>query len=115
MVSTKLLINAKDAANFLSIVGSLPRLQILVHLLNDGEMSVNVLCQKMNCSQSSLSQHLAKLRWLSLVKTRRDSQWVYYSCGSSAVRDLLSTLEAIYGEGREPIRNHPFIVKSAVR
>jgi DNA-binding transcriptional ArsR family regulator len=112
MVSTKLLINAKDAANFLSVVGSLPRLQILAHLLNDGEMSVNVLCEKMDHSQSSLSQHLAKLRWLGLVSTRRDSQWIYYSCDSSAVRDLFSTLEAIYGEGRQPKRNHPFIVSA---
>jgi DNA-binding transcriptional ArsR family regulator len=112
MVSTRLLIHAKEAAKFLSVVGSVPRLQILAHLLDHGEMSVNVLCHEMGWSQSSLSQHLAKLRWMGLVKTRRDSQWIYYSCDSSAVRDIFSTLETIYGEGREPKRNHPFIVKA---
>lgn len=112
MVSTKLLINVKDAADFLSAVGSLPRLQILAHLINDGEMSVNVLCQKMDCSQSSLSQHLAKLRRMDLVTSRRDSQWIYYSCESSAVRDLFSTLEAIYGEGRQPKRKDPVVLKA---
>lgn len=108
MVSTHLLINAKEAADFLAVMGSPARLLIMAHLLN-GETSVNVLVKRTKISQSSLSQHLSKLRSLGLVDTRRDSQWIYYSCNSNAVRELFSTLEALYGEGSVTTRRPPVI------
>jgi DNA-binding transcriptional ArsR family regulator len=43
-----------------------------------------------------LSQHLAKLRSLGLVQTRRDRQMIYYSCRSDAVRRLLALLEELF-------------------
>ncbi|MFC3324083.1 ArsR/SmtB family transcription factor [Mesorhizobium cantuariense] len=97
MVSINLLINAREAADFLSLMGSPPRLLIMAHLL-DGEVSVNVLGKRLEISQPLLSMHLAKLRTLGLVDTRRDSQFIYYSCKSNVVRKLFSTLEALYGE-----------------
>lgn len=96
MVSTGLLINAREAADFLAVAGSPHRLLILAHLLN-GEMSVNVLLKRLDISQASLSTYLGQLRRLGLVDTRRDSQWICYSCNSQAVRELFSMLEAFYG------------------
>ena len=43
-------------------------------------MSVGAIAKKVSLSQSALSQHLAKLRSLNLVETRRDRQMIYYSC-----------------------------------
>jgi len=67
------------------------------HLL-DNEMSVGAIAEKVDLSQSALSQHLARLRSMNLVETRRDRQMVFYSCRSPSVRRLLETLEDIFGK-----------------
>lgn len=97
MVSKKLLDNAEAAAEFLTLVSNEKRLSILALLLH-GEMTVGSIADKVALSQSALSQHLAKLRGLDLVETRRDRQMIYYSCNSEAVRKLLNTLDGIFGE-----------------
>jgi ArsR family transcriptional regulator, virulence genes transcriptional regulator len=98
MVSKKLIANAESAASFLTLMGNEKRLLIMIYLA-DGEMSVGAIAEKVLLSQSALSQHLAKLRALDLVETRRDRQMIYYSCKSDAVRELLNTLDGIFGEG----------------
>lgn len=86
-----------DAAKFLTALGNRKRLAIVGHLL-DEEMSVNEIAEQVSLSQSALSQHLAKLRGLNLVQTRRDRQMIYYSCKSEEVRKLYKTLNDIFGE-----------------
>jgi DNA-binding transcriptional ArsR family regulator len=90
--------NAESAAAFLNLMGNEKRLLIVAYLI-DGEMSVGAIAEKVQLSQSALSQHLAKLRALDLVETRRDRQMIYYSCKSEAARELLHMLEGIFGEG----------------
>ncbi|WP_348643007.1 metalloregulator ArsR/SmtB family transcription factor [Mesorhizobium sp. B2-3-12] len=90
-----------EACEFLEAVGNPTRLLVLAHLL-DGEQSVNELLEKVgsNHTQAPLSQNLAKLRRAGLVNTRRESQWIYYSCDSPAVRQLLAFLEHTFGDIR---------------
>ena len=102
MVSTKLTANAESAAEFLLLMGNEKRLLIMSYLI-DGEMSVGAIAEKVMLSQSALSQHLAKLRALDLVETRRDRQMIYYSCKSDAVRELLVVLDGIFGTGKEDL------------
>ncbi len=94
MISNRLNTSAESAAGFLALMGNEKRLLIVNHLA-DGEMSVSVLAEKVQLSQSALSQHLAKLRAFDLVETRRDRQMVYYSCKSNAVRTLLAVLDGL--------------------
>jgi len=101
MVSKALFDNSESAAGLLALLGNGKRLAILGHL-QDGEMSVGAIAEKISLSQSALSQHLAKLRNSDLVETRRDRQMIYYSCKSDAVRKLLGTLEEILGDGQNP-------------
>ncbi len=68
-----------------------------VAILLREELSVGAIADKVALSQSALSQHLAKLRSLDLVDTRRDKQTIYYSCKSEAVRQVLLTLDSIFG------------------
>lgn len=96
MVSEQLVDNADMVAEFLSAIGNGKRLAIMCHLLS-GEMSVGEIAEKVELSQSALSQHLAKLRALGLVDTRRERQMIYYSCSSSKVREVLTTLDGIFG------------------
>ncbi len=97
MVLKKLLDNAEAAAEFLSLISNQKRLAILALLLG-GEMTVGTIADKVSLSQSALSQHLAKLRGMDLVETRRERQMIYYSCNSEAVRKVLYTLDGIFGE-----------------
>ena len=97
MRSKNLFDNAEAAAEFLTLMGNEKRLAIMRHLLN-GEMTVGTIAEKTSMSQSAMSQHLAKLRSLDLVETRRDRQMIYYSCRSDAVRKLMSTLDGIFGD-----------------
>lgn len=95
MISKQLIANAEQAAALLTLLGNEKRLVIVSHLL-EGEMSVGAIAEKVSLSQSALSQHLAKLRSVHLVETRRDRQMIYYSCRSDAVRQLLGTLDGIF-------------------
>jgi len=97
MLLTKLDDNADNAAALLALLANGKRLTIVEHLL-DNEMSVGAIAEKVDLSQSALSQHLARLRSMNLVETRRDRQMVYYSCKSPSVRRLLETLEDIFGK-----------------
>ncbi len=96
MVSNQLVDNADMVAEFLSAIGNGKRLAIMCHLLS-GEMSVGEIAEKVDLSQSALSQHLAKLRAMGLVETRRERQMIFYSCSSTKVREVLVTLDGIFG------------------
>ncbi len=87
--------NADQAADFLSALANNKRLLILCKLLHN-EMSVGALAKAIDLSQSALSQHLAKLRALDLVSTRRDAQTIYYMVSSPHIELMLSTLSSLY-------------------
>lgn len=87
--------NVDQAADFLSALANNKRLLILCKLLHN-EMSVGALAKAIDLSQSALSQHLAKLRALELVSTRRDAQTIYYMVSSPHIELMLSTLSSLY-------------------
>ncbi|MCL6269576.1 metalloregulator ArsR/SmtB family transcription factor [Sansalvadorimonas sp. 2012CJ34-2] len=85
---------ARHVAQLLKMVSNENRLMILCHL-GKSEMSVTELNEWFDLSQSALSQHLAKLRQDGLVKTRRESQTIYYSLASEEASRLI---EFLHGE-----------------
>lgn len=84
------------AAQTLSAISNPQRLQILCHLVNDKELSVTELLQRLPLSQSALSQHLARLRLVGLVETRKDKQTVYYSIAQDDVQRIIALLHDLY-------------------
>ncbi|MDR3372473.1 MAG: metalloregulator ArsR/SmtB family transcription factor [Ancalomicrobiaceae bacterium] len=64
--------------------------------LSKGELSVTALNQRLPLSQSSLSQHLARLREDELVATRRDAQTIYYRIADSNVERVIELLWELY-------------------
>nr|WP_284246590.1 metalloregulator ArsR/SmtB family transcription factor [Thalassotalea insulae] len=84
--------NASQAAELLKVMGNENRLLILCHLGAE-ELSVSELNSFIDLSQSSLSQHLARLRKDGLVKTRRESQTIYYSIANQSVVRLIGFLQ----------------------
>ncbi|PZM14121.1 transcriptional regulator [Rhizobium tubonense] len=89
----------KRKAAFLNAMANPHRLKVL-DLLASQELPVNALTELVGLSQSALSQHLAKLRALKLVKTRRDAQTIYYSLSFEGVSVILDTLTQIFDGSR---------------
>lgn len=82
-------------ARVLSVLGNGKRLLIMSNLVI-GELSVGAIADRVDLSQSALSQHLAKLRSLDLVETRRERQTIYYSLKSGEIRRLLDSLDGLF-------------------
>ena len=89
--------NADQAATLLKQLSNPNRLWILCQLV-EGELSVGQIHQRVELSQSALSQHLAKLRKDELVSTRREGNSIYYTLKSREVQHLLETLHKLYCE-----------------
>jgi DNA-binding transcriptional ArsR family regulator len=87
--------NADQAAELLNAMASPKRLAILCNLVGC-ERPVTELVEMVGLSQPALSQHLAKLRALKLVQTRRQGNVIHYSLASPEVEAVLNTLHDIY-------------------
>ena len=83
--------HAGEAADFLKALANDQRLAILCTLL-EGPLSVGQINEKVELSQSALSQHLAVLRDSNLVNTERQSQTVYYALHDDKTRRMLELL-----------------------
>ena len=86
---------ATEAEAFLKAMANRYRLMILCQLYQ-GEKSVTTLQGGVGLSQSALSQHLARLREDGLVKTRRESQTIFYSLATPNVSELIGLLYRLY-------------------
>jgi DNA-binding transcriptional ArsR family regulator len=87
--------HAGEAAALLRALGNEQRLCILCSLL-EGPLSVGQINERVDLSQSALSQHLAVLRENQLVETERQSQTIYYSLPQGPARKVLALLQGIY-------------------
>lgn len=83
------------AAALLRLLGNEKRLMILCQLA-EGELSVSELLQRVDLSQSALSQHLALLREQELVATRRAAQTIYYRIVDHAALRVIQTLAELF-------------------
>lgn len=86
---------AQLSVRLLGALANQKRLMILSHLFQ-GELSVNTLAQKVQLSQSALSQHLAKLRKVGIVSTRREGQTIFYKSVSDDAKTVVEALCKVY-------------------
>lgn len=94
--------NAAEVASLLKLVANEQRLLILCRLL-EGEASVGTLVGLCQLSQSSVSQHLAKMRDGGLLTTRREATTIYYSITSGHVEALMTFLCDHFSSGRAKV------------
>ncbi|WP_245543195.1 ArsR/SmtB family transcription factor [Oceanospirillum maris] len=87
--------NAKEATALLKALANENRLMILCYL-EGKELSVSELNESLDLSQSALSQHLAVLRRDELVKTRRESQTIFYSLNGDRASSIIRMLHQMY-------------------
>lgn len=80
----------------------------LIYLLTQEEFSVNDLSERVSISTSGVSPHLARLRAIRLVRTRRNGTQIFYSIDDTHVaalfREALSHLDHV----RRNLRDHPY-------
>ena len=87
--------HAADAAGLMKALGNESRLMILC-MLADRERSVGELNETIPLSQSALSQRLARLRQQGIVKTRRESQTIFYSLADGPAGKIIHLLHETY-------------------
>jgi DNA-binding transcriptional ArsR family regulator len=83
----------------------------LVYLLTEREYSVNDLSDQVSVAASTVSHHLAKLRAIRLVHTRRVGTQIFYSIDDSHVAALFR--EALYhlDHVRRNLPDHPYPIE----
>lgn len=85
---------AVASARFFRVLGHPTRLQIL-SLLLDRPHTVTELVEATESSQSTVSNHLACLRWCGFVETERNGRQVTYSIADHRVRNVLDSGQAL--------------------
>jgi DNA-binding transcriptional ArsR family regulator len=95
--------HADEAAALLKALAHPARLLVLCQLV-EGERSVGELQPLTGLSMSALSQHLAVLRGMELVETRRESQTIHYALAGGPAVAVLDALYAAYCAPARPRR-----------
>ncbi len=95
---------AEEVSEFMKCFGSPHRLMILCQLV-EGEKSVTQLIDATGLAQTSMSQHLGKLKNEGLIDYRRDHRTLYYSICNPHVMEIMNTLHDIYCKDFSNSRN----------
>ncbi|MBB3772126.1 ArsR family transcriptional regulator [Angulomicrobium tetraedrale] len=83
---------ADHVAAFLKGLANAHRLLILCELAR-GERSVSQLIAATGIPQTSMSQHLAKLKEEKIVSFRREHRTLHYFIDSEAAKDIIAVLD----------------------
>ena len=81
-------------AEFFKTLGHPARIRVL-ELLSQREHAVSEMLPEVGIEPANLSQHLAVLRRMGLVTTRKEGSTVYYSLTSPQVAELLAAARQI--------------------
>ena len=81
-------------ADALKAMGHPLRWRILC-VLGNNEMSVGEIVEKIGTSQSNVSQHLDQLRNKNIVKSRRDTNRIYYRVRNDQLLELIGTMRNV--------------------
>ncbi len=86
---------ADKASALMRTLGHKGRLMVLCQLASS-EKSVGELSDSLGIPQSPLSQHLARMRKEGLVKTRRETQTIFYSLKADDAGKIIECLYGLY-------------------
>ncbi len=86
---------AKEVANLLKVMANENRLLILCELAKE-PMSVSALLEKLQITQSGISQHLAILKANGILDYDKKAQTIVYSIKDERIYKLMETLRELY-------------------
>ena len=82
----------KEKSEILKAIGHPIRLCLVKRLSEHKELNVTYFTNCMDASQSSISQHLSKLKSMGIIDSRKDGQLVMYFLKSEEVRKIIGVL-----------------------
>jgi ArsR family transcriptional regulator len=85
----------EKASRCLRVLAHPTRLMI-IHLLGDGERSVQDLERAVGVSQSSVSQHLNLLKDKEILESRRAAQQVFYRLNNPRLLELIAITRELF-------------------
>jgi len=100
--------SVRDLVQVSRLLGDETRLRILFYLVQNQELHVTDLCERLGQSQPAVSHHLALLRVSGLIESRREGKHNFYSVRSEAFGDLLLTLFTAVGEPPKKLKLQDF-------
>ncbi len=101
----------KDLVQVFKLLSDETRLRILLYLMQEGELHVTALCERLGQSQPAVSHHLALLRVAGLIEARRDGKHNFYSICRNHFHQLMGTLfSSIRDPQTEQVRFEDFVL-----
>src|SRR5215207_9206632 len=100
----------RDLVQVSRLLGDETRLRILFYLVQNDELHVTDLCDRLGQSQPAVSHHLALLRVSGLIEARREGKHNFYSVCTDHFGELLLDLVGDSGEMPKKIRFHDFVL-----
>jgi ArsR family transcriptional regulator len=101
----QLMLSSKETADILKVLSHHMRL-LAVCFIGSGEKTVQELSDRLQTSQSNMSQHLAKMRSSGILQCRKESNLVYYSIRDPRTIELVASLQSIYCNGKNSGRKN---------
>ncbi len=98
----------RDLGQVSRLLADETRLRVLFYLVENGELHVTNLCDRLGQSQPAVSHHLALLRVSGLIEARREGKHNFYSVRPEAFGELLVTVFSAFGEIPKKLRFHDF-------
>lgn len=83
---------AGEVSELLGALANEQRLMVVALLREAGEMHVNDLAANLGVQRASLSRHLARLRELAVVTTRRHHNRIYYALNHKKAEQIVDAL-----------------------
>ena len=84
----------EEIAELLKVMAHPVRLCIIKGLIDKGECNVTHMQNCLNKPQSTVSQHLQKLRSAGIIESRRDGLEIYYRMINPKVKNIMSQLDS---------------------
>lgn len=87
----------KRNAEIYKLLANPIRLEIL-DILSKGEASLDELSEKIGIRKPNTSQHLAILRYLKIVKVRKEGQKAFYTIADKRITEPSKILQKLWGK-----------------
>ena len=98
----------RDLVQVFRLLSDETRLRILFYLVQNQELHVTDLCERLGQTQPAVSHHLALLRVSGLIEARREGKHNFYSVRTDVFGELLESLFSSSGEVPKRVKFHDF-------
>lgn len=86
--------NILDTVNILKVLAHPVRLCIAIALMKNGIMNVSAIQEYLALPQSTVSQHISKMRQVGLVTDKRDGTKIFYELTNPKAVSIINVLSS---------------------